>query len=167
MTTISKHASGGAGITIEGLRVGLTGLRELRQARAQIWQQARELAATGSERCAQLISGQLPREAIERFGERPVGRAHNGVAGAVQHERAVGGRLGCELACQSALAGAWLAADQDDSASLTLGPGQQHPQSIELGGATDERQRRGELERAGELVDGTAHRRTIVRSDQS
>ena len=34
-----------------------------------------------------------PREVVERLDERPVGRAHHRVAGAVEHERAVAGRL--------------------------------------------------------------------------
>ena len=55
-------------------------------------------------------------EPAERLHERPVRRRHDGVAGAVEHERAGGGRLLGELAHEPALPRAGLAGDARDPA---------------------------------------------------
>ena len=88
----------------------------------QIGQKARELAAPGAERRAQLVRIGGSRQVVERLDERPVRGAHDGVARAVENERAVACRLGGELADEPALAGAGLAAEQDDAAALALRP---------------------------------------------
>ena len=76
----------------------------------------------GAERRAQLVGIGGSRQVVERLDERPVRRAHDGVARAVEDERAVARRLGGELADEPALARARLAAEQDDPASLALRP---------------------------------------------
>ena len=80
-------------------------------------------------------------EAVECLDERTVGRPHDRVAGAVEDERAVGGRFAGELAHQAALAGPGLAADEDDAATFSLGDRVQ-VECFQFGGAPDERKRR-------------------------
>ena len=90
----------------DGVRVGLVARRRV----AKVGDQPRELAAGRSEGSAKLGGIEHPGELLERLDERAVGRATDRVAGAVEDERAVRGRLGGELAHQAALAGARLTA---------------------------------------------------------
>ena len=72
-----------------GVRIGLDRGRQLADPGRQVGEQARELAAAGAERRPQLGRLGDPREVVERLDERPVRRAHDGVAGAVEDEGAV------------------------------------------------------------------------------
>ena len=56
---------------------------------AEVGQQPRQLAAARAQRLAQLVGVGRPRQLVQRLHERPVGRADDRVAGAVEHERAV------------------------------------------------------------------------------
>ncbi len=133
-----------------GVRVGVDGRRQLAEPRAEVGQEPDQLAARGARRLAQLGRGERPGELVERLDERPVGRAHHGVAGAVEHEQAVARRLGGELAHEPALARSRLAAEQRDAAALAVGTRNQRAEPLQLRGATDERERRGDAQGAGQ-----------------
>ena len=117
-------------------------------ARRQLGQEARESFAPAH---AQLVGAHRPRQLAERLDERPVRRVNHGVAGAVEHERAVARGLGGELAHEPALAGAGLAADQDRPAAFPGGARHEQAQPLELGGTPDERERRGDAERTEQV----------------
>ena len=138
-----------------GVRVGPDRRRELAESRRQVGEEARELAAARAERPAQLVGIGGSREVVERFDERPVRRAHDGVARAVEDERAVAGGLGGELPHEPALARPRLAAEQDDPAPFPFGPRHQGAERLELARAPDERERRGESKRAGQVGHGS------------
>ncbi len=142
-----------------GVGIGLDGGRQLADRGREVGQQAGELAGGRAEGCAELVGVDYAREAVEGLDEGPVGRAHDRVAGAVEDERALARRRGGELADETALARAGLAADEHDAAALALGAWHQRLERLELGGAPDEGEGGGEGERAGEFVHG------IVRSD--
>ena len=93
-----------------------------------------------------------PGQRVERLDERPVRRVHDGVAGAVEHERARGGRGDRELAHEPALARAGLAADEHHPAALALGPRDQRAEGHQLALTADERERGGEAQRSRELA---------------
>ena len=141
------------------VRIGLDRRRQLAHAERQVGQQPRQLAARGAERRAQLDRIDDARQVVERLDERPVGRPHDRVAGAVEDERAAAGRLARELAHQAALARAGLAAQQDDPPALALRHGHERPERLQLGRAADEWKRRRETERAGKIVHAAADRR--------
>ena len=94
----------------------------------------------------------------------PYGRAHDGVARAVEHQRAARGRLGGELAHEPALARAGLAADEHHPRPAPAARRQQRAQRRQLA----RRARRTGRRRAGKA--GREGRRSrsgpIVRSDQ-
>ena len=115
-----------------GVRVGVDRCRQVADAGRQVGEQPRELAARRAQRDAQLGGVDDAGGVLERLDERPVRRAHDRVAGAVEDERAGPGRLGRELAHQAALARAGLAAEQDDAAALALGHRHERPQRLEL-----------------------------------
>jgi FAD/FMN-containing dehydrogenase len=144
------------------IRIGLHRRRQRAHAGRQVGQQARQLAAGGAQRASQLLRFQHPHEVLERLDERAVGRVHDRVARAVEHERAAPGGLRGELAHEAALARAGLAADERHAPALVVGGGQERPQRLELGGAADEGEAGREAEWAGEGVHPGA---TIVRSD--
>jgi hypothetical protein len=144
-----------------GVGVCLDGWRQLAGALGQMREQPRELTASHAERRTQLVRLDRPRQAVERLHERTVRSAHHLVAGAVQDEHAGARRVDCELAHEPALAGAGLAADEDDAALLAGGRGHERAEELELGRASDERRGRRETERAEEI----GHHTTIVRPD--
>ena len=116
------------------LRVGIR-IDRRRQVADALWevgQQPDQLAAAGAERLAQLRRVGAARQVLERLDERAVRSAHDGVTGAVEHQRSVGRSFGGELAHQPALAGARLAPEQHDPASLALRAGHQRAQRLEL-----------------------------------
>ncbi len=150
-----------------GVGVGLDRRREPADARVEIGQQPGQLAAAGAERGAQVGGLHRPRELVERLHERPVGRAHDRIAGAVEHAHALACRLARELAHQPALAGARLAPEQDDMASFAVRQRHQRAQPVELSRTADERERRHEVERGREIVHAQSPYRRIVRCDHS
>ena len=144
------------GVQAVALRVGI-GLdrrRQLPDTGRQVGQQPGELPAGGAERVPQLGRLEHAREVVERLDERPVGRAHHRVAGAVEHERAAPGRLEGELAHEAALARAGLAAEEGDPPALVLPRRHERPERGQLGRAPDERERRRGAQRPREVVDG-------------
>ena len=132
-----------------GVRVRRRGLRQVVELGPQLGQQPRQLAAGAADGGAQLGRVKRADELLERLDERAVRRAHVGVAAAVEHERALGGGLGGELAHEPALAGPRLAAEQDDAAAGVFGPRHQLAQRRQLRRASDERERRREAKGAG------------------
>ena len=60
-------------------------------------------------------------------------------------------RLVREFAAEAALAGARLAAEQDDAAAVALALGAQRAESLEFGRAADEGERRRQPQRTGEV----------------
>jgi hypothetical protein len=132
-----------------GVRIGVDRRRQMPDAGGEVRDQPRQLAARRAQRGAELVGIDDARRMVERLDERPVGRAHDGVARAVEHERAGAGRLGRELAQQAALARPGLAAEQHHAAALALGHGHERPQRLELRRAPDEREGRDEGERSG------------------
>jgi len=77
---------------------------------------------------------------------------HVRIARAVQDQRTVSGGVGGELAHQAALAGSRLPADQDYTPTFAFGPGEERPELLQLGRATDERKRRGDPKRGRKIV---------------
>jgi hypothetical protein len=134
------------------VRVGLERRRQIAYPEGQIGQQPHELAARVAQRRPQLERVDGAREVVERVDERPVRRAHDRVAGPVEHEHAVASRLACEFTHQAALARAGFAAQQDDPASLALRHRHERPERLQLGRTTDEGKRRREAERTGKVV---------------
>ena len=126
--------------------------------------QPAELGDTGAEFGGQLLDVHVVGQMLERLGERPVRSLDDRVARAVQDERAVAGGASRELAHQPALSRPGLAADQDDPEALAGGARKQRAQLLELGRAADERKRRREAKRGGQVVHGEPVS-TIVRSD--
>ena len=135
-----------------GVGVGLGRRREPAGARAEVGQQAGQLAARDAQRRPQLLRRERADELLERLGEGPVRRAQDGVAGAVEDTHAVGCGAGGELAHEPALARARLAPEHDDAAPLTVGARQQRAQAVQLGRAADERERRCDAKCARESV---------------
>ena len=102
----------------------------------QVGQQARELATARAERRPQLGRIDAPRELVERLDERPVGRAHDRVAGAGEDERAARRGLGGELADEAALARAGLAADAGPTGAPSPSRARhQRTERLQLGGS--------------------------------
>ena len=126
----------------------------------ELGQQARELAAGRPERGPQLLGVDDAYEVVERLHEGAVGRAHDRVAGAVEHQRAALGGLCRELAHEPALARAGLAADQHDPPAVVGAPRQQGAQRVQLVLAPDEGERGRQAQRSRKR-----HGSTIVRSD--
>jgi hypothetical protein len=81
--------------------------------------------------------------------------------GAVQDERAVGGRLLCELADEPTLARAGLAADEREAQAVAAGAGDQGAQGAQLALASREREGGREAQWSGE----PGHGERLVRSD--
>ena len=150
-----------------GIGVGLDRLRQLADLGGQVGQQPGQLAAAGAERGAQLRRLGYAHQAFERLDERPVGRAHHRVAGAVEHERPFDRDLAGELARQAALAGARLAREQHHAAPLAFGSRHQRPELLQLGRAPDERGRRGRAKRARKVQDLGVHAKTLVSLDHA
>jgi hypothetical protein len=94
-----------------------------RRPRRQVGQQARELAARVPERAAQLDGSTTRASVLERLDERPVRRAHDGVAGAVEDERAVAGGLGANSRTRRLLPEPGSPPSSDDAAALARGRG--------------------------------------------
>jgi hypothetical protein len=141
-----------------GVGIGLDRRRQIRHAERQVRQQPRQLTAGDAERRPQLDRIDDARQVVERLDERPVRRAHDGVAGAVEDERAGGRRVVGELPHEAALARAGLAGQQNDPAALAVGHRHQRAQRLQLRRAADEGERRREAERAGEVVHTEAKR---------
>ena len=132
-----------------GVLVGHHRLRQPPDHGRQVGQEPRQLAAASAEVVAQAAGIGRPHQLVERLHHRPVGRAHVGVAGAVEHDRARCRGLGRELAHQPALARAWLAADQRDPAALVVGARHQRAQRRQLAWAAHERERGPQPQRSG------------------
>ena len=158
---VEQTGHGGVEPVALGVRIGVRRGREPAGPRGEVGQEPRELPAGRAQRGGQLRTEGAD-ELVERLDERPVRRVQHGIAGAVEHERPVRRRAGGELAYEPALAGAGLAAEQDDAAGLALRSRQQRAQPLQLGGAADERERRGHAECAGESV----HRPSSRTADQ-
>ena len=133
-----------------GVLVGHDRLRQVADVAAQVRQQPGQLAPARPQVGAQLGRIAGPHQLVERLHERPVGGADHGVAGAVQHQRAVLRRLVGDLADEPALARPGLAADQGDAAALALRARQQRPQRGHLAGTVHEREGRLQAQRPGQ-----------------
>ena len=127
-----------------GVRVGLDRLGQVTDPGAQVGDDPGELAASGCQGSAQPVGLGLAGEMVQCLHERPVRSSHHRVAGPVEDERALSTRLLGELSHQAALAGARLAADQQDPAALAVRVRHQRPQCLQLGYAADEWKRRDE-----------------------
>jgi hypothetical protein len=142
---------GGVETVTLGVRIGRDGRRQVADARGQVGQKTRQFPAAAAERRAQCRRVGGARQVVERLDERPVRRADDGVARAIENERAVARHLRGELPDEPALAGAGLTAKQDDAAALAFRPRHQRAQPLQLGGAADEREGRGGSKRAGKV----------------
>ena len=103
-------------------------------------------------RVAQLVRVGVAHELLERLDEGPVGRVHNRVAGAVEHERALRRRPRAANSRTRRL----LPDPGSPPSSATRRPspsarGRSAPQRRELAEPSDERRRRGEAKRARKL----------------
>jgi hypothetical protein len=133
-----------------GVGVGGDGRRQLAHPQRQLRQHPGQLPAGGAEVGAQGRRLDEAGQLVERVRERLVGRPHDGVAGAVEDERALAGRFMRELPREAALPRARVAAEQRGAPAFARGAGQQRAQGGELARAADERQRRRRAERARE-----------------
>ncbi len=133
-----------------GVLRGGDGLGQLADAGPEIGKEPLELAAADADVGTEIGRVGRADEQVERLRERPVRRPHDGVAGAVEHERASGGRLMRELPNEPALPRAGLAADERDPPALAGRPGHQRPERRELARPAHEREGRPQPERAGE-----------------
>ena len=86
-------------------------------------EETRQLAATLGEVRAQRVRIGMAHEMLERRRERPVRRADDGVAVAVEHRCALGRNLAGELAHEPALAGAGLAGEKRRATPFPGGTG--------------------------------------------
>ena len=137
-----------------GVLVGRDGIGKVADTGREIRQQPLELAAARPEVDAEPCRIDRADEPVERLRERPVRRRHDGVAGAVEHERAAGGRLLGELAHEPALPRAGLAGDERDPPALARRPRHERPQRRELPRPADERERGRQPERPGKRRGG-------------
>ena len=121
--------------------VGRDGVGEVADTGGEVRQQPLELAAARPEVGAE--AGRIDRasQPVERLGERPVRRRHDGVAGPVEDERAAGRGLVGELAHQPALPRAGLAGDERDPPALAGRPRHERAQRRKLARAAHERER--------------------------
>ncbi len=91
-----------------GVRICGDRRRQLADAKPEVGEEPHELPAGRAEPVAQLRGIRAAGQVVEALGERAVGRGHDGVAGAVEDERALLRRHVRELAHEPALAGARL-----------------------------------------------------------
>ncbi len=152
-----------------GVGIGLDRRGQLADPGRQIGQQPGQLAAAGAERGAQLGGIGDPRRGWSSASTNgPVGRPHDGVAGAVEDQRAIRAPPRAANSRTSRL----LPSPGSPPSSTTRRPspsarGIRRARALELGRAPDERKGRGEPERAREVRDLGVHATTIVRSDHS
>jgi hypothetical protein len=135
--------------------VGGHGIGKVADSGREIRQQPLELAAAGPEVDSEAGRIDGASQPVERLGERPVRRRHDGVARAVEHERAAGGSLLGELAHEPALPRAGLTGDECDPPALTRRPRHERPQRRKLARPAHERKRGRQPERPGKRRDGS------------
>ena len=111
-----------------------------------------QLVGMGAEVGRQRPLVDVAHELGDGLDEGPVGTSHHRVAGAVQHERASGGRALRELVDEPALAGPGLAADEREPESLTVRARNERPQRRQLAGAARERKRRSQAKWSRQLA---------------
>ncbi len=155
-----------------GVRIGLRRSGQARDPVGQVRQQPGELVAGAAEVGPEGVRVARADEPVERVDERPVRRVDGRVAGPVQDEDALGGRLAGELSHQAALARSRLAAEQRRPATVALEPRQQRTQGAELARPSGEREGRGEAERSWEGLGGEhwsilSIRRVSIRAGRS
>ncbi len=132
-----------------GVRVGSRRRSEVSHPRREARKQPGELSPARTEVPRERLRRQRRDEVLERGRERPVRRADDGVAVAVEDDRALLCRGAGELADETALAAPGLAGDERGTTALARGARQQRPQRRELVDASGEREGRREPERPG------------------
>ena len=130
-----------------GVRIPGDRVRKLADPLRKVGKKPRELTAPCSEIGAKDIGLGDARELLECGHERSVRRADDGVAGAVENENAVSGRVVRQLSNEPALSGAGLAGEQSDPPAVAPGVRQERSERGELPRAPDERKRRRQAER--------------------
>ena len=111
-----------------------------------------QLVGMGAEIGRQRSLVDAAHELVDCLDEGPVGTSHHRVAGAVQHERAPGGRALRELVDEPALAGPGLAADEREPESLAVRARNERPQRRQLAGAARERKGRRQAKWSRQLA---------------
>ena len=134
-----------------GVGVGRNGVGQPFDTKGQLREQAGELAARRPEVVPERVDVAPAHELLECLHERPVRRPHHRVARAVENDDPVRGCLPGELADETALARARLAADQRDPAALGRQVRHERPEGRELTSPADEGIRGAEPQRAWEL----------------
>ncbi len=132
------------------VRIGSTDLE--RGIGAERRNQPAQLSRPGAERSRQLRGVDVLGQPFERLGKRAIWSVDDRIARPIEDERVIGGGAGRELAHQPALARAGLATDQHHPQTLAGGSGKQRPQLLQLSRTADERERRGEAKRGGQLL---------------
>src|SRR3954447_17597088 len=137
-----------------GVRVSSRRVRELADQLRKVGQKPRELTSARAQIGAKDFRLADTHEAVECCEEGPVRRANHRVAGAVEDQGAVTGRVLRELADQPALSGAGLAGDERDPAAFAPGVRQERSKRGEFPRAADEgkRQRKAEWTRESQRV---------------
>jgi hypothetical protein len=129
------------------VRIPRGGGRQLTHSLRKVRKQPRKLAAPRCQIAAQHIGVALAHELLQCGHERLVRRADDGVARAVEDERAVGGHVLRQLVHQPALSGPGFAGEQRDPPAVVLGSWKERPQRREFASAPDEGKRRRQAER--------------------
>ena len=129
-----------------GVRIARGRRRQLTHALRKVGKKPRELAASRSQIGAKDIGVAVAHELLECGDERPVRRADDGVARAVEDENAVSGRVLRQLVHEPALSRAGFAGEQRDPPAVALGARKERPQRGEFASAPDEGKRRRQAE---------------------
>ncbi len=142
---------GGVEAVTLGVLIGRDRIGQRPDPGGEVGDEAGELAAAGAEVVPQLLGIGHAHEVVKRLRDRLVGDPHHGITGSVQHQHAVGRGLVGELAHEPALARPRLPAHERDPPALASGTRHQRAQERELAGPADERERRREPQRSGQL----------------
>ncbi len=133
-----------------GVGIGRDRPGEGADARLELREQSRQLAAGRTEMPSEHLGLRVADEVLEGGRERAVRRPDDGVAVAVEHGRALLGHVARKLPHEAALARAGIAGDERRAAPLPGGAGQKGSQRRKLVRPPRECERRREPERARE-----------------
>jgi hypothetical protein len=145
-----------------GIRIRAERRRKVGDARGQVGEQPRQLAAGTPEIVAQHVGVGGPDEMVERLDKRTVGRLDHGVAGAVEHQHPLRGHRSGKLSHQATLSRPRLAADQRQPTPLSGGVRNERMEGSELCPSADERRGPGQAQRAGKCLHGSNSRNSQI-----